>query len=98
MVINADLLLFKEPTFTGSLAYTNDDFKAVIQALAEGSELNIVEVVPSLTEIGKFHGVDSMISGRIHLSDVDQKGFKELIDNKDAHVKLLVTPKREWLA
>lgn len=35
-----------------------------------------------------------MITSRIHLEDVVEKGFKELITNKDKHVKILVTPKR----
>ena len=37
------------------------------------------------------------MTGRISLEDVVSKGFTELIDNKDEHVKILVTPKKELL-
>lgn len=33
-----------------------------------------------------------MITSRIHLSDVVEKGFRELLENKDKHVKILVSP------
>lgn len=38
-----------------------------------------------------------MVTARIALEDVIEKGFKELIKNKDAHIKILVTPRREIL-
>jgi hypothetical protein len=38
-----------------------------------------------------------MVTGRILLEDVVQKGLLELIENKDDHIKILVTPKRENL-
>lgn len=38
-----------------------------------------------------------MITSRIHLDDVVNLGFEELLQNKDNHVKILVTPKRELL-
>ena len=31
-----------------------------------------------------------LITGRIQLKDVVEKGFKELLENKDAHLKILV--------
>ncbi len=37
------------------------------------------------------------MSARIALDDVVQKGFEELVNNKDEHVKIMVTPKRELL-
>ena len=37
-----------------------------------------------------------MITSRIPLERVVERGFKELIDNKDEHVKILVTPKK-WI-
>ena len=33
------------------------------------------------------------ITGRIGLDDLVGKGFRELIDNKEENVKILVTPK-----
>lgn len=38
-----------------------------------------------------------MISARISLDDISQKGFDELTANKDEHVKILVTPRKELL-
>ena len=38
-----------------------------------------------------------MVTSRISLEDVVEKGFTELIENKDEHVKILVTPKKELL-
>lgn len=39
-----------------------------------------------------------MITSRIALQDVVTKGFDELINNKDEHVKILVTPREDFLA
>ena len=38
-----------------------------------------------------------MVTARIGLDDVVQKGFEQLIQNKDQHVKILVSPKPELL-
>lgn len=47
--------------------------------------------------IGKFKGIAKMITSRILLEDVVTKGFDELMTNKDDHVKIVVTPRREHL-
>lgn len=36
---------------------------------------------------------DTMITGRIKLKDIVEKGFKELINNKDENIKIIVDPK-----
>lgn len=51
----------------------------------------------SLTATGKFEGYSKLISTRIGLEDLVEKGFKELLDNKDKHLKILVTPKLDIL-
>lgn len=43
---------------------------------------------------GKFKGLESMITSKIHIDDIVEKGFDELITNKDQHIKILVTPNR----
>lgn len=48
-------------------------------------------------ETGKFKGIAKMITSRILLEDVVTKGFEELMTNKDDHVKIMVTPRRERL-
>ena len=42
---------------------------------------------------GKLKGYDRMVTARITLDDVVSKGFEELINNKDGHIKIMVTPK-----
>lgn len=47
--------------------------------------------------IGKFAGVEKMITARIALDDVASKGFEELLTKKDDHVKIVATPRAELL-
>jgi threonine dehydrogenase-like Zn-dependent dehydrogenase len=47
---------------------------------------------------GKFQGVEKMVTARISIEDVKEKGFEQLIKNKDQHVKILATPRKELLA
>lgn len=44
--------------------------------------------------LGKFKGLERMVTSRIHLDDISKKGFDELVTNKDEHIKILVTPHR----
>lgn len=46
---------------------------------------------------GEYKGFEKLITARIALDDVVTKGFEELVNNKDDHVKILVTPKPELL-
>lgn len=34
-----------------------------------------------------------MVTSRIHLGDITKKGFEELVQHKDNHIKIMVTPK-----
>lgn len=45
--------------------------------------------------IGKFKGFEKLVTSRISLEDVVEKGFDELLLNKDDHIKILVSPKKE---
>ena len=36
----------------------------------------------------------SMITGKIQMDEVEEKGFKALVDDKDNHVKILVEVSR----
>ncbi|KAI1615919.1 chaperonin 10-like protein [Exophiala viscosa] len=73
--------LSKDITILSAMAYNDQDFSEVVQMLAEG----------------KFHGYEKLVSTRISLEDLVEKGFKELVHNKDAHLKILVTPKQDTL-
>jgi hypothetical protein len=46
---------------------------------------------------GAFHGYEGMVTKRIVVDDVVKGGFKELIEHKDDHIKILVTPKVQLL-
>lgn len=61
------------------------------------------QVIGSLAYAGEFaHVIDlisdgrldvtPLISGRIHLEDIVEKGFQELVANKDKNVKIIVSP------
>jgi hypothetical protein len=45
--------------------------------------------------IGKLAGYEKLVTGRIKLDDIVEKGFKQLINNKDQHIKILVTPRKD---
>ncbi len=38
-----------------------------------------------------------MVTSRIAIEDIKEKGFEQLVKNKDEHIKILATPKRELL-
>ena len=42
---------------------------------------------------GKLAGYEKMITGRINVDDIVKKGFEELVNNKDQHIKILVSPR-----
>ena len=45
---------------------------------------------------GKLKGYEKMVTGRISVEDIVEKGFKELINNKDKHIKIMVSPKKSF--
>ena len=76
------LSMLKEINIKFSMAYTNSDFKKVVEDFVAG----------------KFVGVEKMITSRVSLEDLPTRGFDELITNKDEHVKILATPQSKFLA
>lgn len=67
---------------TASRAYSDEDYAATVDAFVNG----------------KFPGFEKMVTSRIALPDITEKGFKQLIENKDEHIKILVTPQASLLA
>jgi len=47
-----------------------------------------------LTLSDKFKGYEKMVTSRISLEDVVTKGFDELVNRKDDHIKILISPKK----
>ncbi|KAJ4358819.1 hypothetical protein N0V95_002741 [Ascochyta clinopodiicola] len=68
--------MLKEITIKCCLAYNEQEFKDVVEAFVAG----------------RFQGIESMVTSKIHIDDTVEKGFEELVTNKDQHVKILVTP------
>ncbi|KAE8347731.1 hypothetical protein BDV24DRAFT_157206 [Aspergillus arachidicola] len=65
----------KELTYKSFLAYDDADFKATVAAFTEG----------------KFAGVERMITRRVMLEELVEKGFKTLLQNPDEHIKIVAT-------
>jgi hypothetical protein len=42
---------------------------------------------------GALKGYEKMVTSRISIEDTKQKGFEELVNNKDDQVKILISPK-----
>lgn len=72
----------KMKTVTGSMCNTRLDFEQIIEAYKRG--------------LIQPEEVRMLITGIVHLEDGIEKGFKELINNKDKHIKILLTPKDQY--
>ncbi|KKK19788.1 hypothetical protein AOCH_004160 [Aspergillus ochraceoroseus] len=82
MPITLPILPFlkKEITYKCSLAYDQEDFKQTVAAFVAG----------------RFEGVETMISRRVLLDEIVEKGFKELTQPNN-HIKILATPRVDLL-
>ncbi|KAF4547512.1 Zinc-binding dehydrogenase-like protein 16 [Elsinoe fawcettii] len=68
--------MLKDMKVQGSMAYNDEDFAETVKAYVNG----------------KFVGVESMVTSRIDIKDTVEKGFEELINNKDNHIKIMISP------
>ncbi|KAI9754686.1 MAG: hypothetical protein M4579_004591 [Chaenotheca gracillima] len=92
-------LVFREKHYMGVATYQAGDFQAVIDALAEGEfgpfqarsadDGRCANKGDYRSDLGKLVP-DAMITRTIRLDEVESKGFKTLIEEKDKHVKILV--------
>lgn len=80
--------IFEEPSAFNFLSISNAD-KTVIGTLAY--TIRDFKGVATHLATGKLNA-ELMITGRIGLEDIVEKGFLELINNKDENVKILVQP------
>jgi len=71
-------LTVEEKQSLGSLGYTRNDFEGVINAINRGS-----------IQIEKLK---QFITGRVGLKSGVTNGFLELIEHKDKHIKILISP------
>lgn len=43
---------------------------------------------------GRLTNIEKMVTSRIRLEDIVRKGFEELLNHRDDHLKILVSPIR----
>lgn len=85
-----NMLTFKEATYTSVLGYQRKDFEAVIENLANGENyLPFVSTETNVLCTGHLKP-QRMITGRIQLEELIEKGFMPLIHEKEKNVKILV--------
>lgn len=77
--INPMAFTLKEKNITGSMAHELADFKQIIQAFENGL------ISPK--------EVESLITGVVPLKEGIEKGFDELLNHREKHIKILLTPK-----
>ena len=80
------------------MSYSEKDFKETFDDWVAGMFQAERRDPVMLILPGKFKGFEKLVTARIALEDVVEKGFEELVNYKDDHVKILVTPKRGLLA
>ncbi|ORY17469.1 chaperonin 10-like protein [Clohesyomyces aquaticus] len=81
MVVPVVSLMLKELTLKASMAYDDKHFKEAVDAFVAG----------------KFKGLEKMVTSRIYIDDISKNGFDELINNKDEHIKIMVTTHKNRL-
>lgn len=72
-----------EKIVTGSICFVKDDFVEVVDSIEQGAI--------------KIDELKLMITDKILLEDGIEKGFKELINNKEDHIKVLFTSTKDNL-
>ncbi|PPJ50939.1 hypothetical protein CBER1_06512 [Cercospora berteroae] len=77
MTIPCTLFLAKHITMKGTLIFADGDFEGVMDLMASG----------------RLAGYERLVTARIGLDDIVQKGFEELVNRKDEHIKILVKPR-----
>jgi hypothetical protein len=91
-------LVFKEAKYTAVLGYQRRDWVAVLDLLKSGKSFKqqsplcdayCSEVPKLMLIVGKLKPAN-MITRRIKLEDLVEKGFLALTNDKDNHVKILV--------
>lgn len=80
-VLPMEFFMIKELTFRTTMAYDDRDFGSTVKDFIDG----------------KFPGAERMITARIALRDVKEKGFEQLVQHKDEHIKILATPRASLL-
>ncbi|KIW68039.1 hypothetical protein PV04_04010 [Phialophora macrospora] len=73
--------MFRELTIKFSMGNNDDDYREVVEDFVAG----------------KFAGAEALITRRLHVEDLVEKGLEELVRNKDDHVKIVATWRTDLL-
>lgn len=73
--------MFREITIKFSLGNNDNDYREVVEDFAAG----------------KFAGAGALITRRLPVEDLAEKGLEELVRNKDDHVKIVATWRKDLL-
>ena len=69
-------LLFNGKIIKSDLSYSRGDYESVIEAISEGRI--------------STHELEFLVTARIELEDLVDRGIQALIDHKEEHIKILV--------
>lgn len=88
--IRVNELMYSEVNYTGSALYDESAFREVIRALSYGeSRLLLAHVDFSNNVLGQLKP-ERMVTSKIKLDEVVEKGFQALVNDRDSHCKILV--------
>ena len=68
----------------------------ILRTSHSAHETDVTTIIEMIAQ-GKLQGYEDMVTSRVYIEDVVEKGLLELINNKDNHIKILVTPKRNLM-
>jgi threonine dehydrogenase-like Zn-dependent dehydrogenase len=80
--IPTQFAMFREITIKFSLGNNDDDYRDVVADFVAG----------------KFRGAENLITRRLPVHDLAEKGLEELVRNRDDHVKIVATWKNDLLS
>jgi threonine dehydrogenase-like Zn-dependent dehydrogenase len=86
---------FKEVKLLSSCCYNSQDFAEVMDLMSKGEFESFLCMSVLTASAGRFQGYEKMVTSRVSLEDVVAGGFEELVNNKDDHIKILISPKKE---
>jgi len=73
--------MFREITIKFSLGNNDNDYREVVEDFAAG----------------KFAGAEALVTRRLPVEELMEKGLEELVRNKDDHVKIVATWRKDLL-
>lgn len=88
--VNIMDMIMGEKKYMAAMTYVKKDFEEVLDAVDKGEFIFYLDNLAVLMAFVGLLQPGQMITSQIELDEVVEKGFKELIDRKDEHLKILV--------